>query len=210
MMFHRIGLACAFMLLCASAIADSWNLRASQRTYHFRNGLRIVVTNDAARIPRVPRYHVRIYHGRRLRVQHDHLGFEVLAASPDQKTFVGISNHGFPGTAAVVFDRNGRILLQAWHSRTMNSVLRYCQQSMTVRRHWFDEENPELQFGPDGSIDSITLRGCHGDRIRLVEELDNGLKRIKAQEDEERVRWERLNDQFIDEQLKRDTAPAKP
>jgi hypothetical protein len=204
-------LASLMLAIAPAALADSWKVKRASHTYRFRDGLRIVTANDAARTPEAPRYRLRIFHGRKLIAEYENLGFEVLAASGDEQLFVGISNYGFPGTAAVVFDRQGRILLEEWHpagfALRAQAPLRYCGFTVTETRNWFDAESPELQFGPDGSMESITLRGCRGDRIQLVKEFVTGRRLVKeAQEkaarDEEKF-FEQLFDQARKEPVER-------
>ena len=47
----------------------------------------------------------------------------------------------------------------------------YCEESVTLQRKWFDDENADLQFEIDkeyGGYKSISLRDCKGNRVNLM------------------------------------------
>jgi hypothetical protein len=208
----RIWFGLAMLCIGSPAIGDSWTIKAGKTVHRFAAGFKVIVVNESARTPMAPRYYVRIKQGLRTIAHLEGLGFEVLAASPDERLFVGISNSGFPGTAAVVFDRQGNVLWERRHQGGfgMYPVLRYCQRSITRARVWFDDERPELQFGASGTPDSITLRGCDGNRIHLVREFEEGVLRAQRAEEEERQWLDRFMDDLLEKQSNQAAPAPKP
>jgi hypothetical protein len=55
---------------------------------------------------------------------------------------------------------------------------------------------PELQVGPDGGMESITLRGCEGDCIQLVREFVTGRQRVREAEEKAARDPERFNEEI--------------
>lgn len=157
------------LCLCASTAvqADSWTFKDDVRTWRFSN-LKVEAITDALRDGSAHQY-VRITKGSKVLAMLNGVGFETLIESPDKRLFVGLSNSGLPGTAAVVFDHEGRLMLYASHGA---SNLAYCRASVTIDRTWFDAANPDVQFEPGGVI---TLNDCEGKRVNLVETLWQGL-----------------------------------
>ena len=162
----------------ADALADSWSFKSSQREFKFSKGFRVLVTTDASKSTQSPEFHVKIYEGKRLLAHYPGLGFEHLVASPDEALFVGLSNRGIPGIAAVIFTRDGSLRLLALHGL---AEFDYCKKSVTLARRWYDEENPNIRFdGPD-ETGGITVRDCKGQQVPLLQVIsrayNNALQR---------------------------------
>jgi hypothetical protein len=206
------GFACLFaaLLACGVAVADSWAIGKAKRTYRFRGGLTVIAGNDAAKIPEWPYYYVRIKQGGKSLAHIRDAGFELLVASPDEQLFVGLSNLAFTNLAAIVFDRRGRVLFEAWHDEGITSGfaryyhLDYCWHSITKSRVWFDAENPDVRFGPANDAASISLMSCRGQRIHLVEAVKAGERRAR----EQAAQAEKAQEEFMRQMLER-TVPAK-
>lgn len=149
-----------------TALADTWSFESSQREFKFDDEFRVVVTTDAHKDTQVPDFEVRIYSGAKLLALYPGIAFDHVIASPNRKLFVGLSNAGIPGTAAAVFTLDGRLLLLATHGL---ASFKYCEQSVTLLRRWYDEENPDVRFDAAPEEGGITLRSCSGQRVSLLE-----------------------------------------
>jgi len=142
-------------------LADSWTYEDSHHAWRFSRGFRVELITDARRDGSA-RHYVKIVSGSRVLSILNGVAFETLVASPDEQLYVGLSNYGIPGTAAIVFDRQGRIILYASHA-TGNFA--YCRASVTIERTWYDAAHPDVQFGEDGVI---SLNDCEGKRVNLL------------------------------------------
>jgi hypothetical protein len=160
--------ALAVCLAVTGARADSWTYRDGIRTWRFAQDFRVEAVTDARRDGSARQY-VRIVKGSNVLAILNGVGFETLVESPDRLFYVGLSNSGLPGTAAIVFDRDGRLLLYAAHGV---GRLTYCSESVTVDRTWFDADHPDVQFGAYGVV---TLNDCGGKRINLVRAVGQAL-----------------------------------
>lgn len=91
-------------------------------------------------------------------------------ASPNKELFIGLSNSGWPGTAAIIFDRRGRILLLATHA---HSIFDYCRQTSTLMKEWFDQNDPQVRFPAfslrEKKAAGITLKNCRGETVDLLD-----------------------------------------
>ncbi|HEX6398559.1 MAG TPA: hypothetical protein VFZ95_14135 [Steroidobacteraceae bacterium] len=164
----RIALSVlACWLIAVASHADSWAFKDSVQTWRFADGLRVDVITDAQRDGSANQY-VKIVRGSRVLGILNGVGFETLVESPDHRLYVGLSNTGLPGTAAVVFDHDGRVLLYASH---WAGSFAYCRASVTIDRTWYDGKNPDVRFD-DGKI---TLNDCSGTRISLFEAVGQAL-----------------------------------
>lgn len=94
-------------------------------------------------------------------------------ANPENTYFVGLSNTGIPGTAVLVLDATGRLIIRAHHT---DMLLDYCDVSVSIVREWYQHEDPQVRFdpAPQGAFflpPHITLRNCRGERVSLGETL---------------------------------------
>jgi hypothetical protein len=146
-----------------AAIADSWKFDPVEksRTETYGN-IRIVQTVDGRENVRYPDFILSIHSGDQLLARYKGVRYQQLFAAPDHSLFVGLSNNGLPGTAVVVFDNRGNLLLEVKHGA---AAFDYCDKSMTLVRRWYDDEKPDVQFIPDkeyGGYKAITVRDCKG------------------------------------------------
>ena len=155
------------------ARGDSWSFPREITTDEYSYGdVRIIRTRDARSNEQYPEWAIHIYRGSELRALYRGVSFEVLAASDNNRVFVGISNSGLPDTAIIVFDADGNLRLLQRH---VPNTFDYCQESITLVREWYDEEQPDLRFDydDDGDFRSISVRGCKGERIDLMSLLSD-------------------------------------
>jgi len=151
-----------------SVTADSWSYPAkvSDKVFTFGD-TKIVLTVDGTKDQKSPDFLFRVYENEQLRAQIHNVWFEQVFASPDRRLFLGLSNSGIPGTAAVLFDRHGSVSLLVNHGI---AKFDYCEESVTVQRRWYDEANPRVDFHSDKKAkgtSGITLADCRGQIIDL-------------------------------------------
>jgi hypothetical protein len=151
------------------ATADSWRFEPEekQRVETF-GATKVVLTTDARKDRQYPDFVLSIYAKDKLLAKYRGVAFQQIFASPDGSRFVGLSNQGLPGTAVVVFDNKGNLLLEVKHRF---AAFDYCDESVTLIRKWYDEDKPDVQFIPDeklGGYKGITVRDCKGNTSDLL------------------------------------------
>lgn len=166
----KAPIACIASLFCSVALADSWRFDPVlwQHSETFGNS-KVVKLRDARRNQVFPEFIIEVHENKQLRARLRGVAFEKLFISPDKSLFLGLSNDGLPGTAVVLFDKSGNLLLEVKHDV---AAFDYCRQSSTRLREWFDAEKSMVKFVPDteyGGYKSITLRDCHGNEVNLQE-----------------------------------------
>ena len=160
----------AAAVLAATALpasADTWQFEPVVVTEEYVfDDVRIMRAVDGTEDQQYPEWTVAIFVDDELRAFYGGVSFEHIVASPDKRSFIGISNNGLPGTALVVFDRRGALLLERKHDP---QVFDYCERTDTLVRRWYDGARPELRFEPDdhGNSGRLTVRGCAGNLIDL-------------------------------------------
>jgi hypothetical protein len=180
-------------LLAAYAYADVPHNERIKREREFRFGdVLIRQTFNSMRDPMSPVFTLQVYDGKDLVLQLREAAFDSFHQSPDGKAFVGLSNSGWPGTAAIIFDRSGRLLLLAEHNRIS---LHYCQETSTFTKVWYDDLNPKVEFpvfsGNVRERRGITLRDCQGKTVDLLDTLqdDSPANRFMTLREEIHVRY---------------------
>jgi hypothetical protein len=132
--------------------------------------VRIKQSFNSMKDPMSPIFDMRVYEEGQLVLLLNGVAFGDFYASPDKELFVGLSNGGWPGSAAIIFDRRGKVLLLAYHRF---STLDYCAQTSTFLKEWYDERDPQIRFPlggfRPGKLSGITLRDCHGRRVDLLD-----------------------------------------
>jgi hypothetical protein len=151
--------------LAPAALADSWKLEQSTTVHKFGHGIRFEYSINPIKGGDWANFEVRIKNGAVVLGRYSGIGYGELIASPGETLFVGLSNSGIPGTAVVVFDRDGDILLLAQHDVARFD---YCDESITVVRTWHGSEKGDLQFA-DESVGGISLMDCRGKRVKLLD-----------------------------------------
>lgn len=166
----QFAVAAFCALVTAGANADSWSYKGISEDKNYDFGpVKIVLTTDSTKDRKWPEFTVRIFQDGVLQAQYRRIAFEHLVASPDRRTFVGLSNDGLPGTAIVVFGPSGDLRFLVTHGI---AEFDYCDKSVTRRRVWFDEDKPGVQFSSRENRDwasGISLRDCRGNRVDLWE-----------------------------------------
>lgn len=170
--FRRLHILLSIIAVafCTTAVADSWTFPAErvEKTFVFGD-TKIVRIRDARTDQKFPEFTLQIFEKAQFRTQVQRVSFEQIFASPDQRVFVGLSNEGIAGTAVVVFDCHGSIVLLANHGIAQFD---YCDESVTLVRRWYDETNPQVTFSSDGKAtgtSGITLRDCRGETVDLLD-----------------------------------------
>lgn len=159
----------AFVFSASNAGADTWAYDPVKTDQIEKFGdTRIVLTTDARKNRQYPDFILSIYLKNELRAKYRGLAYEQFFSSPDNSYFLGLSNNGLPGSAVVLFDKYGRLMLEVKHGF---AAFDYCDNSVTLVRRWFDEKNPGVSFIMDkkyGGFKSVTLRDCRGNKTDLM------------------------------------------
>jgi len=173
--FSKFGIAACLLSFASSlALADTWRLKDYEEEFKFKSGIRILqITRARENLP----FHLKIYNGNQLLADYPGFSFDYFAESPDDKLIVGLSNSGLANTAIAVFDHYGSLQALALHGI---ESFDYCEMSITVRRQWYDEKNPNVRFdgafGSDNGIRKITVRNCHGEQVRLFDVIEKSYR----------------------------------
>jgi hypothetical protein len=163
-MYTLGALACSAFV----ALADSWFFpKELTREEYIFGGSKFVLEIDGTKDWGWPPHTLSIYRGDELLAKYRNVGFKKVYASKDNRFFVGVSNHGVPGTAFVVFDAEGNLLREEKH-RFLPPGL-YTKQSLVIWQHWYDEKNPEVQFDvTDGRLVRVFIRGSNQQKYDLL------------------------------------------
>lgn len=181
---HRLLVAAAGLCFVAGhALADMPpNIRTfKKKDYVFGN---VVITQsfDSRKDPMDPVFKLEMRDRGRLQLKLNDVAVDDIVASPDGELFVGLSNSGWPGTAAIVFDRRGRVWFVAHHG-TM--ALEYCAETSTFLKEWYDAKNPGLQFAERNLLGDdflkITLRNCKGETVGLWDVVKQATEKAQSQ-----------------------------
>jgi hypothetical protein len=166
--FALIFLSCSIK---TDALADSPSLKKTKYENSFAFGdIRIRQSFDSTKDPMDPEFKLQVYDKDQLILQLRDAAFDAFYSSPNGKAFVGLSNSGWPGTAVIIFDRRGRILLLAEHGF---AKFDYCGETPTFIKEWYDSKSPQVLFPAakfsGKKIPGITLRDCRGQTIDLLD-----------------------------------------
>jgi hypothetical protein len=168
-------------LLAASTTASADQYRAPRneiRAWRSQKDMLLVESVvDARNLDDVRRF-VRITDGGQVVAEIPNAGFDVLAASPDESLFVGLSNSGEDPTAVVVFDRKGRIALQVAEGI---ALFNYCSRSVTYVREWHGSQPSDVHFEEGNFLPAIWLTDCRGRRLNLLETVGNAIARYSRE-----------------------------
>ena len=164
-------------LLPTGAHADSCNFPAtiqSEPEVHGDVTIRRIL--DARRDRKYPDFSIEVTKGDKLLARIPGVYYEKLFAAPDGSVFVGLSNHGLPGTAVVVLDREGRLRFEVKHGF---AEFDYCERSVTLRRVWFDADKPNVIFTkePKWGYYDVKVRTCRGKEVDLMAEIQDAYGR---------------------------------
>ena len=174
----RCAVALFSVLFSAQALADMPSMKRtkSEQTTAFGD-IRIKQSFNSMQDPMSPEFKLQIYNKGKLLLQLSDAAFDAFYAAPGEEAFVGLSNGGWPGTAVIIFDRTGRILLLARHGM---AKFRYCSETSTFLKEWYDAKNPQVRFpqyqpGQDRPP-GITIRDCHGQTVDLLDVVSKANK----------------------------------
>jgi hypothetical protein len=142
-----------------------------EKTFSFGD-IQIKQSFNSMKDPMSPEFKVRVYEKGRLLLQLNDAAYDAFFPSPDGGAFVGLSNSGWPGSAVIIFDRHGRILLLAEHGLAR---FNYCGETATFVKEWYDSKDPQVHFPifriGSGRTPGITLKSCRGETIDLLDEV---------------------------------------
>jgi hypothetical protein len=173
----RVLVFCALAFFIGASRADTWSFEAksSDRAFSF-GATRIVLTTDARGNRQYPDFILKVFRDKELRAQYRGVAFDQVFASPDNGLFLGLSTAGIPGTAVVLFDKDGNLRLLATHGL---AEFEYCSKSVTVSREWYDEKNPQVRFALEssGKEQGIFLRDCKGRTVELLDTVQKAYNR---------------------------------
>lgn len=158
--------------------ADSWSFPATIKTQPETHGdITIRRILDARKNQKYPKYSIEITRGDQLLARIPGVYFQQLFPAPDGSFFVGLSNEGLPGTAVIIFDREGRLELEVKHGM---AEFDYCRRSTTLAREWFDAEKPKVTFTKDPKWDfyKVTVRTCWGKDVDLTAVIREAHNRV--------------------------------
>lgn len=159
------------LIMIPAGYCDTWNYPGEvEKTVYNFGETKIVRIVDSTKNTKIPDFIIDIYKKDELVAKYRGVTFEHIAASNDNKTFVGISNDGLPGTSLIVFTSEGTLTVWAKHYQL---PFHYCEESVTRVRQWFDDNNPNLHFiyEEDESIKDISVNGCDSKEIRLFKHI---------------------------------------
>lgn len=172
--FEIIALMVAAALFCCISIAkaDSWEYLNEYKEYKYEFGKTIIIKSiDATQNSKYPEFILKIYNNNELLAQYGNIWFSDIFATKQQDLFVGLSNGGIPGTALVIFNSRGDLLLEIKHDY---GQFKYCETSSTLVRRWYSQDNPgfDVEYA-DNNIDrKIYINDCTGKRILLQDLID--------------------------------------
>lgn len=172
-MATRVLLTFFGLVMTMNVFADMPPMVRTKNERKFRFGdITIVQSFNSMRNPMSPEFKVQVYDKKRLLLQLNDAGFDSFYPSPNGEAFVGLSNGGWPGTAAIIFDRRGRILLLAEHGLARFD---YCSETSTFIKEWYDDKDPQVKFPIFDTrktpIPGITLRDCRGQTVDLLDTI---------------------------------------
>jgi hypothetical protein len=154
--------------LGAWAFADSWIYPMTPTTTAFEFGKsKFVLDIDGAKNQSFPPHVWSVYLDGAPVARYPNVGVQKVYASEDNQFFVGLSNHGIPGTAFVVFDAQGNLIREQKH-RFLPSAM-YTSQSVTLVRTWYDADKPDVAFDiKDGQLKGVSVSGSNKQRYDLL------------------------------------------
>jgi len=92
------------------------------------------------------------------------LGADIVVASEDAKYILGISNSGLHHYAFWIVDLKGKVIAKMTHD---SKEIKYCHQSVTIFRTWFNSVAKPVFVFRNGSLADITLISCNESQISL-------------------------------------------
>jgi hypothetical protein len=171
-MFRYFIFVCC--LACStSAFSDMPSMKRwkQEKTFSFGD-IHIKQSFNSMKDPMDPEFKLRVYDKGHLVLQLNDAAFDAFFPSLDGGAFVGLSNSGWPGTAVIIFDRRGRVLLLAEHGLARFD---YCGETATFVKEWYDSKDPQVRFPTfrigNGRTPGITLKSCRGETIDLLDEV---------------------------------------
>ncbi len=176
--FRLIGIF-AFLLPIIT-LGDSWFFDGtrSEKEYIFGQTrmLRII---DSTKESQYPDYVIVVFNGNKLVARYPGVSFQNIYASNDNEIFIGLSNSGLPGTAIIIFDKDGKLKLELKHHF---GKFRYCQKSVTVFREWYspDQTNFHFVYNESREVIDARLNDCKGIEVSLDDVIDYAYNKVNS------------------------------
>ena len=169
----RIGCILVFFVLITAAAGrragDSGVFVSGTENFKFGK-TRIVQQIDASKSWAWPVFTLSIFHENELMAMYKDINCQKFFASPDNQYFLGVSNRGVPGTAFVIFDNQGNLIREEKHQFFTEPY--YCSESVIMRREWYNEKNPQIQFVVEnGRLEKLFINGCNQERYNLLNRI---------------------------------------
>jgi hypothetical protein len=167
----RLLIAFCSLLVTLSASADMPSTERTRKEANYAFGdIRIKQIFDSRKDPMSPDFIMEVRAKGRLIMHLSDVSFDDIVSSANHTLFVGLSNGGWPGSAVIVFDNRGQILLLARHGA---SQFDYCATTSTFMRQWYNHKDPQVKFpafkyGTE-NIPGITIKDCYGKTIDLLD-----------------------------------------
>ncbi|MHC9511068.1 hypothetical protein [Kangiella sp. M94] len=152
----------------APVFADSWRFEPKLDETEFNFGaVRVIRGIDSREDQRFPKFFVKVFKDGELVALYPGASFDHIVASKDNSLFVAVSNSGLPSTALMVFRSRGSIGIFLNHYQ---GNIRYCDESVTLVRTWYDEEEPNITFHYEGDrVEEVTINSCYGHELKITE-----------------------------------------
>lgn len=158
------------------------NIKTYKKKDYVFGDLVVTQSFDSRKDPMDPVFKLQMHSRGRLLLTLNDVAFDDIYASPDGQLLVGLSNSGWPGSAAAVFDRRGRVWFIAHHGAM---ALDYCSQTSTFIKEWYDAKDPGLRFPERNLLGDdflqISLRTCKGERVVLWDVVMQATEKAKSQ-----------------------------
>lgn len=154
------------------AFADKWKFEDVKKESKYKFG-DVVITRivDARQDQYSPDHIIKIERKSNLAALYRNVSFQEIFASKDNKTFVGLSNGGIPGTAIVIFNNKGELKIEIKHDF---GNFDYCKKSVTLIREWYEGKNSKFEFLYDknNNITDMRLLTCKGKTVSLYDVIE--------------------------------------
>ncbi len=176
MILRLVGILVATLSFQPSVFADSWFFEKKSTDYVYEFGkTKIIRTVDATRNQQYPEYALQIFLNNELMALYRNISFEHVFSAKDE-VFIGFSNSGLPGTAIIIFDKNGNLKLEIKHHY---GNINYCEESITMIRKWYDASIPNVKIDYDNEkISQFTFNDCNGKRASLSTVIKNAYNKV--------------------------------
>lgn len=171
------AIAYIFFIICSfSAQADNWSFKKELKEESYQFGdLTVKKVRDTRQNQSYPAFRTVLLKGGKEIANIKDLTFDRIVSVGGGHYLLGVSNSGLSTFALFIIDRSGNLVRATKHSSEIN----YCRESITLVREWVDLKNLDIREeyetsenqvdseNPDGSLKSVTVRGCGNSRVEV-------------------------------------------